>query len=78
MSNPTLIQTDLSLDEHFMELVTSALNHQGVQAPDTVEFYLVNLLSRFHKTEKCYPNTEDNGGEEEPLAIRIWCIQLLS
>ena len=71
MSNTTLIQTDLSLDEHFMELVTSALNHQGVQAPDTVEFYLVNLLSRFHKTEKCYPNTEDNGGEEEPLAIRI-------
>lgn len=49
--------------DYFRELVTDALGRQKVSAQPETEFYLVNLLNQFMKTERLYP--------QEPLALMV-------
>ncbi len=41
-----------NLMEFFRERVREAIRHQGKETPEAVEFYLVNLLQEFSKSEK--------------------------
>lgn len=54
----------LSLGEFFRETVREAVDHQKLQISETTEFYLVNLLREFVKSEEAL--------HEEPLAI-LYC-----
>lgn len=56
------------LTEFFKERVQTALIKHRVEATPTCEFYLVNLLQEFRKTEKLF---EQQGSEmtEKPLAL---------
>lgn len=59
---------DVPLSEFFMERVQEALVHQRIKISHEVEFYLVNLLQEFKKTEKLF---EKQGTKmtEKPLAL---------
>lgn len=57
-----------SLPVLFRELIREAMAHQKIRAPEAVEFYLVNLLNDFMKTEDLY-GTPPEGFREEPLAF---------
>ncbi|MBI1909404.1 MAG: hypothetical protein HYS22_04465 [Deltaproteobacteria bacterium] len=59
-----------SLQEYFYELVRKAIGRQKVVATKEAEFYLVNLLRDFLKTEKVYENRSDTF-KEEPLALML-------
>ena len=51
-----------NLQEYFREQVRAAIRHQGRETPEVVEYYLVNLLHEYSKTERVH-------GEDEPLAL---------
>jgi hypothetical protein len=62
-----MIQAEQSLQPYFKELVENAIYHQHIEVTDLSEFYIVNLLSRFMKTNALFD--EDSGRfEEVPLA----------
>lgn len=63
-----LIQEEKDTKPYFKELVETAVEHQRLDATDMSQFYLVNLLSDFAKTEQLFDKTAD-GYEEKPLAI---------
>lgn len=68
-----------SLPEYFRHLVRGAIDRQkgrgNIQAPEEVEFYLVNLLQDCLSTHQLY-KTPTEGFREEPLAfIYIRAIQ---
>ena len=50
-------------DAYFHELVTEALGHQNVSTQPETEFYLVNLLNKFMKSDRL--------NLEEPLALML-------
>jgi hypothetical protein len=57
--------------DFFRELVTEALDKQQVRTKPETEFYLVNLLNQFMKTDQLYGQTQDGTLKEEPLAFMI-------
>lgn len=57
-----------SLPEYFRDLVREAMGHQRLEAPQGVEFYLVNLLKESAKTDDLY-GVPPEGFREEPLAF---------
>src|SRR3989338_7413732 len=61
-----------NLAEFFRERVQEVLGHQGIQASELVEFYLVNLLQEFRKTEKLFEQTGDKKNVKAlaPLFVR--------
>lgn len=60
--------TSANLLEFFRERVREAIQNQKLQAPEGVEFYLVNLLKDYHKVEELFALTEE-GRQQEPLAL---------
>jgi hypothetical protein len=57
--------------DYFRELVTEAMGRQRVSAQPETEFYLVNLLNHFIKTDRLYPRDSDGTVREEALAIMV-------
>jgi hypothetical protein len=57
--------------DFFRELVTEALDHQKVKTKPETEFYLVNLLGQFMKTDRLYGQSQDGSLREEPLAFLV-------
>jgi glutamine synthetase len=57
--------------DFFRELVTEAMGLQKVEVHPETEFYLVNLLDRFMKTDRLYPRDADGSMREEPLALML-------
>jgi hypothetical protein len=53
--------------EYFKDLVESALARQHVQAADLTEYYLVNLLCQYIRSDA----GSSLGDEGEPLAVRL-------
>ncbi len=56
--------------EYFKEMVESAIENQRIDTDETIEFYIVNLLSEFIRTDKAYP-VEEGGRGEEALATML-------
>lgn len=57
--------------DFFRELVTEALDQHHVKTKPETEFYLVNLLNQFMKTDRLYEQTQDGSFQEQPLALMI-------
>jgi hypothetical protein len=57
--------------DYFRELVTEAMERQKVTAQPETEFYLVNLLNQFIKTDRLYLRDADGTAREEPLALMV-------
>jgi len=57
-----------SLTEYFKDTVSEALREQSVDTSEETEFYLVNLLATFSKTDRLYSTPED---ADEPLALML-------
>lgn len=57
--------------DFFRELVTEALGQQHVRTRPETEFYLVNLLNQFIKTDRLYGQSQDGTMREEPLAFMV-------
>ena len=57
-----------SLQEFFRDRVREAIARQKVKAPESVEFYLVNLLNGCVKSEDLF-GPSSGGYREEPLAL---------
>lgn len=66
-TGPTILPGN-RLPEYLRGLVHNALAVQDVQVGDTTEYYLVNLLTEFERTEKLFIRQEGHF-EEEPLAL---------
>ena len=56
---------------YFKELVSKALNNQKLLTQPETEFYLVNLLNEFMKTDRLYSKDSNGGVREEALAIML-------
>ena len=63
------IVVDKSIGELFKERVSTALRNQRVEANEMVEFYLVNLLVEFAKSEVLFDRSVDI--KRIPLAL-VW------
>jgi hypothetical protein len=57
--------------DFFRELVTEALSRQNLKTKPETEFYLVNLLGQFMKTDRLYGQSQDGSLREEPLAFLV-------
>ena len=57
--------------DFFRELVTEAMDQHRVKTNPETEFYLVNLLNQFMKTERLYEQSQDGSLMEQPLAFMI-------
>lgn len=57
--------------DFFRELVTDALGSQKVSTKPETEFYLVNLLNHFMKTDRLYATDSNGGFNEKPLAFMV-------
>lgn len=66
MTKGTIIQ-GLGLNEVIREELLDALRHERVKISEFAEFYLVNLLSSFHKQDRSFEAEEDAFGK--PLAM---------
>lgn len=68
-------KSDLKLisqpDAYFHELVTTALESQGVNTKPEAEFYLVNLLNQFITTDRLFPRDAEGNSRQEPLALMV-------
>lgn len=62
------IEIHSNLVEFFKDKVQGALRNQQVETDEMAEFYLVQLLTEFHTSEKLHAKNS-HSGEEEPLAI---------
>lgn len=61
---------NVPLAEYFKGRVQKALLNQQIQTSDLLEFYLVNLLEDFRKTEKVFEK-EGEALMEKPLALLL-------
>ena len=61
------IKPVVSLQEFFKDSVAGAMERQGISADDHTEYYIVNLLTLFARSEAVFDRTE-NGIELKPLA----------
>ena len=59
-----------NLLEFFREKIRGAFENQRIQAPEGVEYYLVNLLKDYLKAEELYTATS-GGFQQKPLAILL-------
>jgi hypothetical protein len=57
--------------DYFRELVTDAMGRQKVSAQPETEFYLVNLLNKFIKTDRLYTRDPNGAAREAPLAFMV-------
>jgi hypothetical protein len=57
--------------DFFRELVTEALSQQKISTQPETEFYLVNLLNHFMKTDRLYATDGSGALKEEPLALMV-------
>lgn len=57
--------------DFFRGLVMEALGKQKVSTQPETEFYLVNLLNQFMKTDRLYSRTKEGEAREEPLAMML-------
>ncbi len=64
------IVTGDNLKEYLRTWIQEAFEHQDVSTSPEVEFYLVNLLEEFEKTENLFESV-DGHLQEKPLAI-LW------
>ncbi len=60
-----------NLLEFFRSEVSTALLNQKIEASQEAEFYLVNLLNEFSKTENLYTTSSDQTPTDEPLALML-------
>lgn len=60
------IDTVSDVGEYFYQQIREAISNQRIEAMPETEFYLVNLLTRFSKTERVYLES-DHQLEEEAL-----------
>lgn len=67
-SNLTLVSQP---QDYFRELITDAMGKQKVSTQPETEFYLVNLLNQFIKTDQLYSRDGDGSVRDEPLAIMV-------
>ncbi len=58
------------LADYLRRRIIVAVTDVGVEVSETTEFYLVNLLTEFNRTESLY-KLEESRLEEEPLAIKL-------
>jgi hypothetical protein len=65
-----MVVDNYALPEYFHDEVERAMLRLGVEVSETTEFYLVNLLSGFCKTESLFVLRGDEF-EEEPLALML-------
>lgn len=68
MAKTTIIEAT-ELTEFFRDRVKVALAHQALAASEITEYYLVNLLKDFRRTEKLFNYESD--WVEKPLAILL-------
>ncbi|MFV1951199.1 MAG: hypothetical protein ACC630_04475 [Nitrospinota bacterium] len=61
--------------EYFKEMVESAIENQRIDTDETMEFYIVNLLSEFIRTDKAYPVEEGGKGEEALVTMLTKTLQ---
>jgi len=54
--------------EYFKGLIESALVRQHLRTNELTSYYLVDLLCRFMRPDRCIPFNDDAG---EPLALRL-------
>ncbi|MBI4211939.1 MAG: hypothetical protein HY540_04795 [Deltaproteobacteria bacterium] len=69
MAKDSIIEGN-ELPAYFREKVQQALTHQGVEATEMTEFYLVNLLHEFRHSDKLFTREGDHV-VEKPLAILL-------
>ena len=68
MKEDKTLLKEIPLTEFFMERVQTAMSRHQVIGGSMVEFYLVNLLQEFHKSEKLF-QTHGSKMMEKPLAL---------
>lgn len=70
LEDKKLLLKEIPLTEFFRERVQTAMARQQLAASALTEFYLVNLLQEFRKTEKLF---EEQKGQmdEKPLALLL-------
>jgi hypothetical protein len=69
--NPTLLNT-ASLPEFFRDQVCQALKSVQVSVSTDTEFYLVNLLTTFTKSEKLFERDEKGEVVDRALALQLF------
>lgn len=67
MNNSSIIQGS-KLKEVLREQIRNAILKEEIAASEVAEFYLVNLLSEYHRMEHLLSSSEDS---EKPLAILL-------
>lgn len=65
------VLTQKNLVEFFSEKVRSSIRQQGAQVSEDVEFYLVQLLSRYSLSANLFETNEEGGLEDRALALRL-------
>jgi hypothetical protein len=60
-----------SPQEYFRDLLGEAIQKQRVAVLPDTEFYLVNLLADFLKTDRLFTEQTDGSKEQEPLALML-------
>lgn len=60
------------LREFFRERLKIALEKQKLSVSDEVEFYLVNILDHFSKSENLFTTTASGQMEDRPLALKLY------
>ncbi|OGQ44818.1 MAG: hypothetical protein A3H42_04150 [Deltaproteobacteria bacterium RIFCSPLOWO2_02_FULL_46_8] len=68
MSEKEVLLEQVPLIDFFRKRVQTALTNHKVQTSDILEFYLVNLLQEFRKTEKLF-QVQGSKMTEKPLAL---------
>lgn len=61
-----------ALQEFFRDRVKSALGKQQLSVSDEVEFYLVNVLAYFSKSENLFQTNQEGKVEYRPLALKLY------
>lgn len=70
MVEERIVSAEKDIRPYFKEMVECAINRQNVAVTDISQFYLVNLLSEFVKTEHLF-DWCFNHFEETPLALLL-------
>lgn len=66
----SVICTEQDLRPYFKEMVETTVSHQQLELTDMSQFYIVNLLNDFSKTDQLFDWKSDHF-EETPLAVLL-------
>lgn len=66
------ITTRVALPEFFYKRIKEALMRNQTDVSQDVEFYLVNILSHFSRTENFFQKGSDGRLEQRPLALKLY------